>query len=258
MPDSIEVVQQIDAPRARLWAALSEAKHLQNWQADQAKGKLDRGRIRLAWPALGVETELVVVDSQPERRLVLASGRSSVTFQLEPDALHLTHDGLEDADERDGLQSSWLVALKVLEHYVTRHFDTPRTAHWAVTPAQSTAAAAHVFFSDQHALNAWLTKHGTGIGVADSRCQLALRWGEQLSGRVLANTPGRDLAITWEERNDSVFVFRTLPSPLAPDERILALCWSHWECLHDDDGTRRHFEAALAGLQQLLANRGVA
>ena len=149
-------------------------------------------------------------------------------------------------------------AIRLLEHYVTRHFDTPRSVHWAVAQAQGTAAAAHVFFSDQHALNAWLTKHGTGIGAADSRCRLALRWGEQLSGQVLANTPGRDLAITWEERNDSVFVFRTLPSPLAPDERILALCWSHWGCHQDDDATRRHFEAALAGLQQLLANRGVA
>ena len=60
MLDSIEVVLQIDAPRVRLWAALSQAAHLERWQADQAKGALERGRFRLAWPALGVETELVV------------------------------------------------------------------------------------------------------------------------------------------------------------------------------------------------------
>jgi len=36
----------------------------------------------------------------------------------------------------------------------------------------------------------------------------------------------------------------------------LALCWSHWECQKQDEGTRRHFEAALARLKQLLATRG--
>ena len=258
MPDSIEVVLRIDAPRVRLWAALSQATHLEHWQADQAKGALDRGRIRLAWPALGVETELFVVEQEPERRLVLASGRSSVTFELEPDALRVTHDGLEDDDERDGVQSSWLVALRVLEHYVTHHFGKPRSVHWTVTPAPSTAAAVHVFYSDQHALNAWLTKSGTGIGQAGSQCAITLGWGEPLSGRVLANTPGRDLAITWQEQNDSVLVFRTLPSPLAAGERILALCWSHWECQKQDEATRRQFEAALARLKQLLATRGQA
>ena len=113
-----------------------------------------------------------------------------------------------------------------------------------------------MFYSDQHALNAWLTKSGTGIGQAGSRCALTLGWGELLSGRVLANTPGRDLAITWDEQNDSVLVFRTLPSPLAAGERILALCWSHWECQKQDEATRRQFEAALARLKLLLATRG--
>lgn len=256
MPDSIEVVLRIDAPRVRLWAALTQATHLEHWQADQAKGGLDRGRLRLAWPALGVETELVVVEQEPERRLVLASGRSSVTFELEPDALRVTHDGLDDDDERDGVQSSWLVALRVLEHYVTHHFGKPRAAHWTVIPAASTAAAVHVFYSDPHALNAWLTKDGTGIGPTGGHVRLTFRWGEPLSGRVLANIPGRDLAFTWHEQNDSVLVFRTLPSPLDAGERILALCWSHWECQKHDETTRRHFEAALARLKQLLRARG--
>ena len=87
-----------------------------------------------------------------------------MTFELEPDALRVTHDGLDDDDERDGVQSSWLVALRVLEHYVTHHFGKPRAAHWTVIPAASTAPAVHVFYSDPHALNAWLTKDGTGIG----------------------------------------------------------------------------------------------
>lgn len=256
MSNSIEVVLRIDAPRVRLWAALTQATHLEHWQADLAKGDLERGRMRLAWPALGVETELFVVEQEPERRLVLASGRSSVTFELEPEALRVTHDGLDDDDERDGVKSSWLVALRVLDHYVTNHFGKPRSVHWSVTSAPCTAAAVHVFYSDQHALNAWLTRSGSGIGQADSRCALTLHWGAPLSGRVLANTPGRDLAVTWEQQNDSVLVLRTLPSPTAASERILALCWSHWECEQRDEPAQRHFEAALARLKQLLATRG--
>lgn len=256
MPDSIEVVLRIDAPRVRLWAALSQATHLEHWQADQAKAAFDGGRLRLAWPALGVETELFVVEQEPERRLVLASGRSSVTFELEPDALRVIHDGLEDDDERDGVKSSWLVALRILEHYVTCHFGKRRAVHWTVTPAPTTAAAVHVFYSDRHALNAWLTQDCTGIGEAGSPFALTLGWGEPLSGRVLANTPGRDLAVTWQEQNDSVLVLRTLPSPLAPGERILALCWSHWDCQTNDEKTLRHFEAAFARLKQLLTTRG--
>ena len=49
-----------------------------------------------------------------------------------------------------------------------------------------------------------------------------------MTGRVLAGDSGRDVALTWRETNDSVLVFRSLPSPTHRDERILAACWSRW------------------------------
>lgn len=256
MSDSIEVVQLIDAPRERVWAALSQAQHLANWQADRARGGLARGYLKLGWPALGVDTELEVVDYHAERLLVLASGRSRVTFRLEPDQVELTHDGLESSDERDGVRSSWQVSLAVLRHYLDRHFGIPRTVHWSVSPAPSSAAAVNVFYSDQHALNAWLTLQATPIGPAGSRYRMMLRSGEAVSGRVLAHAPDRDLALSWIERDDSALVFRTLPSPFEPDERILALCWSHWGCEDDHPQTSLFFEAALTSLKQLLAAKG--
>src|SRR5688572_25582529 len=92
MPDCIEVVQRIGAPPERLWAGLTEPQHLANWQADRASGRIDDRKLRLAWPVLGVETELSVLEASRERLLVLSSGRSKVSFELEPGVLRLVHD----------------------------------------------------------------------------------------------------------------------------------------------------------------------
>ena len=52
--------------------------------------------------------------------------------------------------------------------------------------------------------------------------------GKPMTGRVLAAEGGRDVALSWTEADDSVLVFRSLPSPTHRDERILAACWSRW------------------------------
>jgi hypothetical protein len=167
----------------------------------------------------------------------------------------LTHEGLDDVDEMDGVQASWQVSLGVLHHYVAKHFGVPRVAHWALETAATSAAEAQVFFSEQAALNSWLTSDGTGIGVERAKYRLDLRWNESASGKVLVKTKARDVAITWSERDDSVLVFRTLPAPMEPDHRILALLWSHWGCQGDDAAIRAQLEAALAGLKRILDAR---
>src|SRR5690606_19825901 len=174
MTDSIHVVQPISAPRQRLWAALTEPHHLQNWQADAAEGSVEQGGLRLSWPALGVEAALQALEVQPQQRLVLSSGRSRVSFELARDALRLTHGGLGGEDEREGVRASWQVSLSLLDHYLREHFEQPRSTHWSVVPARTTAETAHVFFTDQTALNAWLTRRGSGIGETGSHCHLHL------------------------------------------------------------------------------------
>jgi uncharacterized protein YndB with AHSA1/START domain len=258
MPDSIEVVQPIHASREQLWAALTEPVHLASWQADSAAGSLQTERLRLAWPALGVETELRVIEVKHKSRLVLSSGRSEVAFTLESDRLRLTHDGLEGQDEVDGVRSSWQVALSLLDHYLKRHFARARTVHWAITPADASAEAVYVFYTDPPALNAWLTQATNGIGETGSDCNMRFKWGAPLRGVVLANAANRDVAVTWREREDSVLVFRTLPSPFVPRERILALSWSHWSCAGNDDSVQRQFELAMSTLKQTLTRRGTA
>jgi hypothetical protein len=87
--------------------------------------------------------------------------------------------------------------------------------------------------------------------------QLELAWQEPLTGTVLANTPGRDVAISWQERGQSVLALRTLPSASSPGERVLALSWSRW---NDDAGsqTSRQLGLALGRLQRALGGGGAA
>jgi len=256
MPDRIEVVEPIRAPRERLWAALTEPLHLANWQADVARSLEHDGTLQLGWPALGVETELCVVEQRARERLVLSSGRSRVTFEIHEETLRLTHDGLVGQDEIDGVRSSWHVALKVLDHYLCHHYKHPRRVHWSVATVATSAATAHVFFTDATALDAWLTLGTSGLGEIGSPCHLSFAWGETLSGTVLARAPERDVAITWRERQNSVLIFRTLPSPSAPGERMLAVSWSHWNCDGDDRNARAGFDGALLSLKRLMAASG--
>ena len=248
----IEVVQPLAVSRDRVWAALTEPKHLANWQADSADGGLTRHQLTLGWPALGVQTHLNVVEAKRSERLVLQSGRSTVRFEVHDSKLSLRHSGLDDVDEIQGVRASWQVSLAVLRHYLDHHFGVERATHWALETATTSAAEAQVFFSMPAALNSWLTRDTTGIGKARANYRMTLRWNEAASGRVLVRTEGRDLAVSWAEREDSVLVFRTLPAPMQPDHRILALLWSHWGCEGNDSVTCDQLVAALGGLKRIL------
>ena len=172
--------------------------------------------------------------------------------------LRLAHSGLLGEDEVEGVRSSWQIALRVLDHYALHHFGQPRHVHWSMTYAPTSAATAHVFYSDGTALDAWLTRGSSGLGEVGSPCSLSFNWGEKLSGTVLAKAENRDVAITWQERNNSVLVLRTLPSPMVPGDRLLAVSWSHWNCTLDDQATQTGFDSALRTLKQRITSRGEA
>jgi uncharacterized protein YndB with AHSA1/START domain len=198
------------------------------WQADQVEGELAPGStLALGWPALGVALELDVVELAFAERVVLARGATRVEITLHDAGVELTHTGVGDGDERDGVRSSWQLSLGLLMHYCEAHADAARTVRWLVRPARTTTDAAHVFFSDQAALATWLGS-GSAIGAAGSRYSLDLGGGERMSGRVLANTPSRDLALSWEEDDESALVLRTLPRPFDPGVRLVVLSYSRW------------------------------
>jgi hypothetical protein len=168
----------------------------------------------------------------------------------------LAQDGLLAGDDIEGIESSWRVSLGMLAHHLDHHDGRRRHVRWFVRPTRTNAATAHLFFTEPAALRTWLTRGGS-IGPAASSARLRLSWGETLSGRVLANSPGRDVAVSWSERDQSVLVLRTLPSPRSASERMVALAWSHWDT-PPEDRVCRDLGRAVERLGQVLESGGAA
>jgi len=228
MTPEIRLTQSIDAPEDVVWRAVSTPRGLMGWQADEVEGDVQPGAtLSMRWPALGVGVELDVVEVIPRDRVVLAKGATRVELELGAGGVELTHSGVGDGDEREGVASSWQLSLGLLEHYCERHRGKARTVRWLIRTAHTTPEAAHVFFSSPDALATWLGS-GSGVGAPGEPYSLALGEGEQMSGRVLSNTPNRDLALSWDEDDGSALVLRTLPRPFEPDVRLVVLSYSRW------------------------------
>ena len=127
----------------------------------------------------------------------------------------------------------------------------PRQTAWAFQRARTTAQAAHVYFSHEAALKTWLTRAGS-VGNDGSSVELELGWGERLTGQVLGTASGRDVALSWRERNESALVLRTLPAPFSDSERLLVVTWSCWGS-EPDAATVERFESALKRLARVLS-----
>jgi uncharacterized protein YndB with AHSA1/START domain len=241
---TIHLTQPIDAPLERVWRACTEPSGLAAWQADRAEGRVQAGEsVMLSWPALSVELSLTVAEIDHHRRLTLIAGSSELSLVFEPGGISLFHDGVGDGDELAGATSSWRMSLAILAHYCERHAERRRTVRWLVRDAHTSSEAAHVFFTDRAALATWLGSGG-GLGERGSRFDLELAPGERLSGSVIANTPGRDVALTWDEDGGSVLCLRTLPRPLQPEQRWIALSWSRWSETPPSDARLEQLDAA--------------
>jgi hypothetical protein len=159
----------------------------------------------------------------------------------------LAHSALPFGDEYAGTGSSWALSLANLAHYCEHHPRRSRVVHWLLSRAHTDNVTAHVFFTDEHALGAWLGK-GTSLGKAGSPYQLTLSPAYGMSGNVLAHTPDRDVLLSWSEDGESTLSLRTLPSPLSDDELTVALTWSRWS----DSPPREGLWTALSAAHQRL------
>ena len=255
---SIELSQSVNAPPERVWHACSDPAGLCNWQADEVSGRIAPGaRVRLRWPALGAAIELDVVEVETGRRLILQTGASRLQLVIEPGRVTLTQDGLTADDEAEGVASAWRASLALLAHHLQHHDGARRRVSWFVRPVLTTAEAAHVFFTERSALRSWLTRSGE-VAEQNSQVQLRLAWGEELTGTVLSRTPGRDVALSWIQQAQSVLLLRTLPSPRARDERLVAAVWSHWGPLPALERTEEQLALAVHRLARVLGGSGEA
>jgi hypothetical protein len=228
------------------------------WQADEVVGDAaTASRIGLRWPGLQQSVDLNVVEVIPQERVVLGVGPSRLTLEIETGEIQLTHEGLRSEDEAEGMRSAWRTSLGLLAHAVTKHPQRSRHVRWLTQPARTSPGLSHVYFTEPFAMAQWLTRAGS-IGQVGSDLALTLVTGESITGQVVANTPDRDVAFTWKEQKDAYLVFRTFPSPRDPDERLLAIAWSHWDEEPASEAIVRFIGSALGRLAQLLERRGTA
>src|SRR5690606_11409572 len=158
----------------------------------------------------------------PYQRLRLRNGTAEVEFELENEAVVLTQYGLDPDDDIEGLRSSWQVALAQMAHSVERHPGRQRHVEWAVSQVRVTPETLHLFLTERAVRRLWLGE-ADGDLTPGARYQLAIHDGPLLEGTVLACIPGRDVALSCTNLSDTAIVFRTLPSPLAADERLVAV-----------------------------------
>lgn len=251
----VTLEQAVRAPRERVWRACAAAEGLQAWQADAVEGEISPGgRITLSWPSIGVSVPLDVTAIEQRSRIVFRNGDAQVELVLDEGAVRLVHSGLAPTDDLRGLEASWRVALALLAHSCERHPERRRTVRWWLGPTRCSAEAAYEFFTDEGALARWLTRRGS-VPRAEAPLALELGSGAPLSGHVLANAPGRDVALSWAEDGDSALVLRTLPAPEA-GERIVALCWSRWTTEAAPEERADELAAAHARLLAALDRRG--
>jgi uncharacterized protein YndB with AHSA1/START domain len=251
----IEIKTRVRAPSAVIWHACASAQGLAGWQADQVEGELERGNVvELAWPALGASILLEVIEIEAPRRLVMQNGDARVELVIGNEQVTLSHSGFARSDDAPGIAASWQLALGLLAHFCERHPRQPRRVHWFIGPTFCTAGAAHAFFTDAGALSSWLTRSGS-VSEPGSPLELELGSGARISGRVLTNVPGHDVAFSWDEDDASAVCLRTLPVAAEPEQRLVALSWSRWTASPPPPDRLQELEAAHARLLKALDRR---
>jgi hypothetical protein len=243
----------------RLWAACATPKGIANWQADAVSGKVAKGHtLTLGWPELGVRIDLEVREVEQRRHLTFEHASARLEFEINPGELTLSHHAPFDEDEAEGTESSWRVALGTLAHYLACHDGRERNVFWAVRSANTNSESAHAFFTLPETLVSWLGRSEEPIGEVGTRYRIEPIWGGTMSGVVLAHTEGRDLALSFEEAENSVIGLRTLPSPRSSGERLLLAFWSRWVEIADAKVVEKGLDAALGRLARQLGATGKA
>jgi uncharacterized protein YndB with AHSA1/START domain len=249
---TIKLFQPIAARPARIFRALTDTTDLAAWHADVVRGTVEEGRtLELEWPQLGAQLSLEVRQVVPGRKLVMASSLGNLELSVENGGLELRHTSTFDQDRAEGTESSWRITLAMLSNYLSRHVDRKRRVHWSVTRAETNPALCHAYFTEAPLLRSWLGQVEASMGPVESSVNWTLA-GRPARGPVLANTPGRDVAVRWREADDSVLVMRTLPTPDDPNARYLLIGWSRWSDLPHAREVEQELDAAVTRLGKRL------
>lgn len=249
---SIVLKKRIDAPAELLWTYLTTAGGLSCWQADDVQGSLESGNFSLRWPQLGARLDLSVSDIEYRKRIVLRAGQNAVSLSLSNDHVELEHEGLDAADDLDGLRSSWRLALSLLCHAAERHPSQKRHVTWNFCPVPASHELLHYYFSTDEGLRSWLGELGPQLEVG--KPYRLKTDGGVFEGMVLLNDEGRDVALSVDQLDQGVIVLRTLP---AAEGRVVAVGISTWTGSDRAAALVQQLEGCLSRLAAALVDRGV-
>jgi uncharacterized protein YndB with AHSA1/START domain len=259
MKPVLQIQQAVGASPDAIWKAFATPRGLARWQADEAEGEAkEGGLLRLHWLAFGATVDLLVLECVPQRQLRLRRGNTEVVFTLQDKCVSFTQFGLDPGDDLEGLRSSWQVALAQLAHSVERHPGRRRHVDWVVRSTRTQPETLYSFFTEPAFLNLWLGHSDTPL-VRGQSYNLSLHSGLAISGKVLSSNPGRDIALTCENLDDAVLVWRSLPHPENEAERVVAMSLSQWgKTTRNGARLTEQLDQALGRLTTLLGTRGQA
>lgn len=249
----------------QVWEAWTDPIKIAQWFVDRATGE-PRVGTTYTWffDKFNYTMPYEVLEAIPEERFSLYwSGAGAayppgiIEVNIEREAgitvVRLVNSGFqEDAkwdEEYQGVVSGWQMALAILKHYLENYFAQPKTLIFVMRPAQFSYEQLMPFYTTVAGLAQWLTTSGT-IGESSQRCELALRDGGKLHGRVLAISR-REVALSWDEIHGTI---ELKAFSMGPGKRMVGIRGLGWSM---DPARAKEIEDRMeSALERLVAALG--
>lgn len=252
----IRAEMRTNATPQQAWEAWADPAKIAGWFVDRAAGEAKPGET-MTWyfDSFGFAQPLRVVEATPGSLFVLKwepppgqgyPGIVEVTVTREggETVLRLVNSGFREgaqwADEYEGTNSGWQIALALLKEYLERHYGRPKATEMVLRPAAFEFAALREYFLAAPKLAEWLAKAGSrvptaagdGIGKAGDAVRLELREGGAVTGRVLEITKS-EVALSWDEIGGTLELKAFAMGP----QRMLGVRLMSWTL--DADGLKK-------------------
>jgi uncharacterized protein YndB with AHSA1/START domain len=233
-----------DAPVDKVWAALTDPIHLDNWFSKQSTVVPGvGGTMRHSWGDPVVE-ECTIQIWEPNARLKVmetipfgvtfqpsdgASKPRTINYTLTPSGnqtiMKLEHTGFGTSPEWQKFQSAVagceVFQASALGHYVTLHFGAQRTVSWARVPSPKSYGEMWATLTGPNGILAKGSFEGLSKG---DRYSIRTVTGDVFEGVVLSHIPNKQFAGTVENLNNSLLRI-VLDNPGTPEAGIWLASW---------------------------------
>ena len=222
----------------QVWDAWTDPNKITQWFVDKASGAPEVGKT-FTWEfeKFGVKIPYEVAAADPAKYFVLRwtpppgypPGLLEIFIEREggETILRLVNSGFREGAEWDaeyqGTVSGWRLTLAILKYYLENYFGRPKTTILQMRPATYSVDAILPWFREPSLLVKWLTSSG-GISNPGEQCELALRDGGRVTGRVLAVSKS-EAVTSWEDFGGTL---ELKAFPMGP-QKMVGLRGTSWD-----------------------------